>query len=145
MELNRLADEFYEQELRPHFIKPVHEYLRKLQADGYRIVIVSGGYDIYLKTFCKHFNINDIICTKISFTNEICDGTIQGLDCLLDNKIIMLESYLGRNNDTKQWYAFSDSRTDLPLLNYVGNPYGIKRRIENKPWIIENNFKLIEY
>lgn len=143
--LDQYAKEYYSQKLVPHFIHPVHKEMNKLKDAGYRIVIVSGGYDVYLRVFARLHNIDDIICTKISFCNGVCNGTIDGLDCLLDNKIKLMEAYLGCNNNTKDWVAFSDSFTDLPLLKYVGKAYGVKRTTENKKWIDKNNFITIEY
>lgn len=143
--LDHYAEEYYNEKLAPHFILPVHEELCKLQKEGYRIVIVSAGYDVYLRYFCKIHNIQDLVCTKISFSHSKCNGIIDGLDCLLDNKIKLLEAHIGKCNNREQWCAFSDSITDLPLLKYVGFAYGVKRYSENKSWIRNNNFNLIEY
>ena len=52
------AQEYYHDMLVPHSIKAIQERLENLQKEGWRIVLVSGGYDVYLKCYAKANGIN---------------------------------------------------------------------------------------
>lgn len=129
--LNKCAKDYYEQELRPHFINKVVGELLSKQNEGYRIILLSGGYDIYLKYFAKDFDIaeNDIISTRIKFYEGHCRGTFDGPDCLGNNKVLLLEKRFERENVYS--IAYSDSKSDLPMLNWADK--GVIVRRENTP------------
>ena len=92
-ELEKLALEYYVACIKPKFIVPVISEMLAKQTDGYRIIIVSGGYDLYLKCFIRDFGVKDLIATNIKIENGICSGGFDGKDCLWENKIEMLKIY----------------------------------------------------
>ena len=108
-------------------------------------MIVSGGYDIYLKYFAQDYGIADVIATKIKMKDGICKGSFDGIDCLWENKLTLLNAYCiqqGIQIDQEQSYAYSDSRSDLPLLSYVAHPVVVKRK--ESPLCVElNNQEII--
>ncbi len=63
--LDELAGRYYAQRLRPALIPEVVGRLRSLQRDGWRIVLVSGAYDSYLRFFAREYGIaqDDILAT----------------------------------------------------------------------------------
>lgn len=135
-DLDKIALLYYKNVLRPNFIPQTMEYLKLWQKQGFRIIILSGGYDIYLKYFAEEFNISDLICTKIKFDKGFCKGTFSSIDCLGTNKIFLLKEYLYLKDiciDKENSIAVSDSVTDLPMLNYVGNQL-IIYRADKKTW-----------
>ncbi len=140
--LESLAKDYYSSQIRPNLIGDTVSDLRRLQQDGFRIILLSGGYDIYLKYFAEEFGISDIISTSIGFKNNISTGTFCGIDCLFDNKIKMLEEYCRQNNieiDRRNSFSYSDSKSDLPMLNYVGNRVVVHRK-DRPRWYNENDY-----
>ncbi len=141
-DLENFAKGYYVSQIKPNLIEETVSDLKHLQQDGFRIILLSGGYDIYLKYFAREFHISDIVSTSIGFKNSICTGDFNGKDCLSDNKIIMLEDYCKQNNieiDKCNSYAYSDSKSDLPMLNYVGNRVIIRRK-DRPRWYSENDY-----
>ena len=126
------AESYYKHEIQPNLIMPVVEVLQELQQKGYRVMLVSGGYDLYLMYFAEKYGIKDVISTKIQFNSiGICTGKIQGKDCLWSNKITMLHHYLNDNHieiDCAHSMAFSDSKSDMPLLMSVKQPVIVHRK-----------------
>lgn len=108
---------------------------------GNKIIIVSGGYDIYLKYFYPDI-VQHVIASKISFTEGKCDGTISGLDCLGLNKIIRIKEIIGKNDFFNNETSFySDHHSDLPLLLMVDKGIAISK---NHPQKWAENFMLEE-
>ena len=124
-EMDKLAKEYYDAEIKPNLISPVVMKLLEFQKEGYEVIIVSGGYDIYLKYFAEAYNVKYVLSTSIEFRKGICTGFFHGKDCMFDNKIEYIKALV--TGDYNKWYAFSDSITDLPMLEIVGNPIVVSR------------------
>lgn len=141
-DLVRYARLYYEKRLKPHFIVPVISEVIKLRDSGYRICVVSGGYDVYLEFFRKEFRINDSISAVLKFNDGIFTGKLDGFDCMFDNKVKLIEKFLPTNEDRREWMALTDSITDLPMLSMVGVPVVISHYHSQK-WAEKRGFRQI--
>lgn len=139
----RMAKQYFEEMLLPNVIPDIINLLRKHQEQGDDVWIISGGYDIYIKCFVDYFNINGFISSKIGFSaTQECTGKMDGPDCMRDNKIPLLKERFGRNPDQFDITFYTDSQSDLPLLQTVQHPYVISRQNHQK-WIDNYNYKEI--
>jgi len=144
--IEELSKNYYEDVLKDKLIPKIIDELKQKQSIGYRIIILSGGYTVYIKHFAETVDINssDIIATDICFDKkDICKGIFQGVDCMNENKIIKMKKKIKDIDEFNlhDSYAYSDSISDLPLLNFVGN--GIVVAKNKQQWMTENNFNLI--
>lgn len=115
------AKSYYYDYLRINLINDVIDLLKEYKQKGYKVVIVSGGYKEYITYFAEEFDIDVVVATNIVFCNDKCMGTINGLDCLNENKIPKIEEQINLSDyDLENSVAFSDSITDLSLLKLVG-------------------------
>ena len=141
-DLETFAEEYYYLKLVNHKIDAVVDKMKALQSDGYRTVLVSGGYDIYLKVFAKNNKVNtsDIISTKIGFKNGRCTGRIEGIDCMGKNKIKLIERMFNKQDILS--VSLSDSKSDLPLLLWTNDCYVVSHKKKQK-WAVDNKLKEI--
>jgi len=139
--IDKFAEEYYINIIRPNFIPVGISALATLQSDGYRIVLVSGGYDVYLNFFAKEYNIHpcDVISTTLKFKRNICCGTFAGKDCLCEEKVRQLDMRFDKDNCDS--VAYSDSKSDLPMLLWANKGIVI-RRVDKRNWT--NNYNLEE-
>lgn len=140
IELQQLANDYYNERIRPNFIPEVLNRLLELKAQGYAILLVSGGYDIYLQYFVEEYDLLDVISTKIGFNGNVCTGKFDGIDCLRDGKTKLLNQYF-KFKPTHS-VGFSDSVTDLPFLKWVEDGYVISRD-KHQEWSKKHNLKEI--
>ena len=116
------AQQYFEQIIKPSLIPEIQDEIKQRQKEGYRIVIVSGGYSIYIKHFMEYIggSADDVLATPLLFTNGKFTGKM-GLDCMAENKI----SYIKKRFKQENIYsvAYSDSPTDLPLFDYSNEVY----------------------
>ena len=116
------AQQYFEQIIKPSLIPEIQDEIKQRQKEGYRIVIVSGGYSIYIKHFMEYIggSADDVLATPLLFTNGKFTGKM-GLDCMAENKI----SYIKKRFKQENIYsvAYSDSPTDLPLFDYSNEAY----------------------
>lgn len=139
-EMDRLAEDYYNNMIKPNMIEPVVSELKRLQFEGFAIYVISAGYDIYLKYFVQDFKVDGLLSTKIEFKDGVCTGRFDGQDCMFDYKIDYINSKI--KGDHSEWLAFSDSITDLPMLELVGRPVVISRGKSQK-WAEKKGFEQI--
>lgn len=140
-EMTILALKYYNERVRPALIPEVVEELKAKQKDGYKVYLISAGYGIYLQYFAKEFAVDGVIATKIAFDKGVCLGRFDGPDCMFSHKI----DYIKRgvpDNHFEEWFAYSDSITDLPILELVGHPIVISKGKAQK-WAEQKGFKQI--
>lgn len=114
--------------------------IEELKEKGYYTILMSASPDLYLKTVSKKLGFSELICTETIFKDNYIK--IRGLNCYGKNKILMLlERHEKGKIDWNASYCFSDSHTDMELLNLFGNPYIVNNRklsrssgIDHVPW-----------
>lgn len=139
-ELRGLAKEYYQCRIRSNFISDILDEMLKLKEKGYSVLLVSGGYDLYLNFFSDEFGVTDILSTKIEFHKGICTGKIDGKDCLGDEKVKQLNKYFKTKPDYS--VAFSDSISDLPFLKWAKEGFVVSRN-KHQSWCNINNLNEI--
>lgn len=142
--LNKHAKNFYIERIRNRFIPKIIDELLRLKKEGYRIYVISGGYDLYLKYFIEEFQLNGFFSTKIKFLNNTCFGCFDGIDCMEDNKVKILNDFFKNEKINEyQTVAYSDSPTDIPLLKYCKEAFVVTPT--ESSWADNTGFKKIIY
>ena len=103
------------------------ELERYINDPEFDVVIASAGYDVYLRHFCKTRNIQHLVATKIEIENNVATGKWIGTDCYEHHKVTRLKEILNLSDyDLKQSVCFSDSMSDKPIFDLVGNKFFVK-------------------
>jgi HAD superfamily phosphoserine phosphatase-like hydrolase len=141
--IDTLVIRYYNEVLIHHKIKPVHELLLKHLDNNDHVLIVSGGYSPYIKYFSKIYKLQYSFATEIEFYKNIATGKFSGKDCLFNQKLVLIETYLKNNLILfEECLAYSDSVTDLPLLRWADKAYVVSKGNSQK-WAVENGFNEI--
>lgn len=139
--LEKFAEGYYNDCIKPNFIITVLNVMKDLQKQGYAIGVVSGGYGIYEYLFVREYKLDFLLSSNIKFDNNYkCTGTLEGKDCLNENKLYYLNKYFVK----KPVYsvAYSDSLTDIPFLRWATKGVVISRENRQK-WNINYKFEEI--
>lgn len=140
--LNQEAKNYYQEEIKPNLIKETIQELKRLKADNYEIVIVSGGYDIYLHYFAQEYNIDQLLCSNLLFKESAFTGSLDGKDCMGDEKVVRLKKLLDKCNvDSYESIAYSDSISDLPFLKFANQAVVVSRKPQK--WAKSNHFNTL--
>lgn len=118
-------------------------HLEHHRRQGDRIVIISGGYELYLKHFKEIYKLKDCFGTKIGFKNGKCTGLFEGKDCMFETKVEVLDEIL-KNMTSKvaETVCYTDSISDLPILEHVDDPVVVSC-CKQQEWAKSNNFREI--
>ncbi|MCQ2455363.1 MAG: HAD-IB family hydrolase [Clostridia bacterium] len=142
-ELEAKAEMFYNQIVKSNLIAQTIQELNDFQNSDDTVVIVSAGYEIYLKYFCKDYGINHLFATEFEFKDDVFTGHCIGKDCIEQEKVKRIKDF--DNFDYK--VCFSDSDSDLPLFQYCDERIAVlnKEKYNDKipVWVEEINAKVI--
>ena len=135
---DQMAKQYFETELLPAVVSPLIEKLQEHLAQNDRVIILSGGYDIYIRYFAEYFGIKETISSKIAFEDNVCLGKMDGKDCMRSNKVSAMQSQMSGVTS----YCYTDSMSDLPILEIVDNPIVVSKQTPQK-WASQRNYKQI--
>lgn len=134
-ELAILTKSFYDERLSTILYEDAVNMIKKLKNEGYMVILISASPEFYIKEFYAIKEVDLIIGTKFIFENGKFVRKMSGNNCKGEEKVKRLEKVLKEKNikaDFKNSYMFSDSLSDKPLLDLVGNPYLINYKKHNK-------------
>ena len=110
---------------------------------GYRLILVSGGLDFAIAPAVRHFGFDDVICNHLEYNDGVATGEVTPPLLAEEEKVRAIEQYCREYNvDSAHSKAYSDSLSDLPMLECVGEPAavnpdrGLRRAAEERNWPI---------
>ena len=120
------ADRLFEHDVRPKIFPGAARLLEKDRAEGFRLVLVSGGMDFALGPVVRHFGFDDVISNQLVFENGAATGEVVPPLLAEREKVAAIEQYCRRYNvNTDQSKGYSDSFSDVPMLEAIGLPTAV--------------------
>ncbi|MFN8361773.1 MAG: HAD-IB family hydrolase [Candidatus Kapaibacterium sp.] len=140
--MERLSYEFTQQVLLNKEHPKVTQRLQWHNDNGHTIVLLSGGFEAYLKYYASIYNIKYVIGTPFLYDSQDYFQGI-GQECLGVLKVEKLAQCVSLNDfDLQNSYAYSDAESDIPMFKLVGNCYVIKNK-QDVSWK-ETSWNLID-
>ena len=141
-DMDELVKNFYKEKLSSIIYEEAYNTIRERKKEGCLIYLISASPEFYLKEFYNLKEIDKILGTKVVLEDGVYKRKFIGRNCKGEEKVIRLNQVLKEENiqvDFKNSYVYSDSLSDLPLFNMVGNPYlinskGRKTKIQILKW-----------
>ena len=102
--------------------------LRDHQAQGHRVVLVSGTFQPLLETIAARLGVGECVGTLVEVRNGRYTGRALPPACLGPGKAVRLRQYLaapGAVIDLTQSFAYADGEWDIPVLELVGHPVAV--------------------
>lgn len=130
-EMDILVKEFYDNRLSKILYKDAIEMMRKLKQEGCKIYLISASPEFYLKELYNIKEVDKVLGTRFISSKGIHSRRLEGLNCKGEEKVKRLKEELKKEGievDYKNSYMFSDSLSDKPLFDLVGNAYLINYR-----------------
>lgn len=137
--LDRAAEGYYIDLIKPHFQIPVINKILELRDQGYTLYLVSGGYTIYIQHFAKEFGFEKVISNDFAYKNESFTGRLCDNDCMGEEKVIRINTAL-KDATIEDSVSISDSRSDLPILKWASRAIVVSKTAHRK-WPDEYGFE----
>ena len=110
----RMAGKVY-----PEAARLIAEHLAK----GHVVAIVSGSLRFLVEPLAEALGVKHVLCTELEVQGGVLTGRCIEPICLEDGKIYWLQGFIARHRiDLARSWFYTDSITDLPVLELVGHP-----------------------
>jgi HAD superfamily hydrolase (TIGR01490 family) len=124
--LLREARDFVEQMVVPTVYPEAIETLRWHQKQGHVVAIVSGATKFVVRPVAEALGIKHYLYTRLEVEHGRFTGRVIDPLCFEEGKIYWLQQFIDeRGIDLAKSWFYTDSVTDLPLMDLVGHPIAV--------------------
>jgi HAD superfamily hydrolase (TIGR01490 family) len=121
-----LADELFEDVLRPAIFPGTAALLDETRRAGCRIVLVTGALDFTVERLSRHLGADDLVANRMRFVDGIATGQVVPPIIEGAHKALAIRDYCVREGlALDRSFAYSDSFSDYPMLTVVGHPAAV--------------------
>ncbi len=121
--VSREANRWFRDYVRPKIYPEAEEFARKHVEQGHIVALVSGASKFLLRPLAAHLGVKHIMHTHLEVRDGRFTGRVTQPICFGEGKIYWVQQLIEREGiDLAKSYFYSDSITDLPLLELVGHP-----------------------
>jgi HAD superfamily hydrolase (TIGR01490 family) len=145
VQVEKLVDEVLLQVIDPYVYQEALDLMELHRAEGRAVYIVSSSPEEVVRPLAKHFGITGVIATRADVGE---DGRYTGelaFYCYGEGKADAIREVARvAGLDLESSYAYTDSITDLPMLDAVGNPVAVnpdrelRRLAEDRGWPVRD-------
>lgn len=144
--LNKWHYEFIKEKILPIISKKALNKVKEHKKNDDILLVITATNDFITKPIVKLFGINNLLATRAEFINGKYTGKPCGTPCYGEGKVKNLQKWLKTNNlSLTNSYFYSDSITDLPLLNLVDNPIVVNADEKLQNIAKNNNWKILNW
>jgi HAD superfamily hydrolase (TIGR01490 family) len=142
----KMCYEVLNEVLFPSVYKEARNEIEFHKANNARVVILSSALNTVCREMAKRLGIDDIICSELEVKDGYLTGRPVGHICYGEEKTKRLLAYCERNNSlpSDAWF-YSDSISDLPGLNAVGNPVCVNPDKKLKKAALKRGWKILNW
>jgi HAD superfamily hydrolase (TIGR01490 family) len=121
--LAREARAWMVEQVVPTIYPEAEELVQHHLAEGHVVAIVSGATKFVVRPLAEHLGIKHLLYTRLEVEKGRFTGRVVEPICFEDGKIYWLQQLVDEQNiELAKSYFYTDSITDLPLLDLVGHP-----------------------
>jgi HAD superfamily hydrolase (TIGR01490 family) len=118
-----LADELFEDVIKPNIYPRAKELIDESRRAGVRQVLVSGALDFTMKPLAKYLGADDLIANQLEFVDHYATGKLKKPFVAGATKADIMRAYAKQHGvDLAESWAYTDSFSDYPMLAVVGHP-----------------------
>lgn len=137
------ASVWFEEMLKSHITPRAADKMRQHQAQGQRVVLISASTQFAVKPVADYLHV-DFLCTRLIDHDDQLTGEVVDPPCYAAGKVVWARRYAAEHGASlSDAYLYTDSYSDLPLLEVIGHPVAVnpdsrlKRLARKRGWPIE--------
>jgi HAD superfamily hydrolase (TIGR01490 family) len=121
--LTREANRWFRERVAPTIYPEAEQLVKEHQAAGHVVAIVSGATKFVVRPLAEQLGIKHYLYTRLEVEQGRFTGRVIEPICFEEGKIYWLQQFLEEQGIdlAKSWF-YTDSITDVPLLDLVGHP-----------------------
>jgi HAD superfamily hydrolase (TIGR01490 family) len=141
--LRAQSRQLFDEEILPSIYPDTQVLLEEDRRQGFLPVLVSGELDVALDEVIRYLGFQSVICNRLVFRDGVATGEVEAPLIAEDEKVRAMEELCRQfGAEMKHCRAYSDSFSDLPMLEAVGEPAAVnpdrrlKRVARERGWTI---------
>lgn len=122
-EMEHIAQECFDKYMIRSIYRGGVREVRMHQRRNIRVVLLTASLQPLIDPLAEFLGVDEAIATKLIFKDGVATGGVMKPYCYEDGKRVIALEYAERFNiPLKNCWFYSDSSSDLPLMEVVGNP-----------------------
>ncbi|EFJ18668.1 hypothetical protein SELMODRAFT_404662 [Selaginella moellendorffii] len=119
-----LAKIIYTKYYKPRIFKDAAAIIKRLKAEGFKIVLVTGSLDFLVAPLAEDLDADHVYAAEIIEENGRLTGKLKGMYASNDEKALRVQDFAREHGmSLSNCLGFGDSIADLPMLEIVGRAY----------------------
>jgi len=134
-DLERIAQSSFEKKVKKNIFLGSYNLIKEAQKRNELVIFATSSFDFIIKPLEDFFGIRDSIACKMEYSQGLTTGKLEGYSSFGARKKTAAQSWMEKESiKTEDVCFYSDSYSDLPLLEYCGKPVAVNpdRILEKK-------------
>lgn len=134
---------FWEREVRPAISPEGEAAIAEHRARGHAVVLLTSATPYVAEPLARHLALDEVLCTRLHVADGRFVGTCDRPTCFGSGKVHHAQRFAEAHDiDLAQSFFYTDSFSDLPMLERVGSPCAVnpdrrlRRHAERSGWPI---------
>ncbi len=143
--LRYLADELFENAIKPNIYPGAYELIDKSKRLGLRQVLVTGALDLTVGPLARHLGIDHAVTNHLEFVDGKATGRLLPPVMAAATKASWIRTYAEREGlSLSDCYSYSDSMSDLPMLSVVGHPTAVNPDFRLRNTALQHDWPILD-
>jgi HAD superfamily hydrolase (TIGR01490 family) len=143
--LRYLADELFENVLKPSIFPGAYELIDKSRRLGLRQVLVTGALDLTVRPLARHLGIDDAVTNRLEYVDGKATGRLLPPIMAAATKASWMRTYAEKEGlSLSECYSYSDSMSDLPMLSVVGHPTAVNPDFRLRSTALQHDWPILD-
>jgi len=124
--LEKAANDCFHKRIKGDIFTGAQKLIAEAQGKNERVIFASSSFDFILRPLERFLGIDGLLACELEYIAGKTTGRLVGSSLFGVKKKTVVQAWLQRNNISPDEVSFySDSYTDIPLLEYCGNPVAV--------------------
>jgi HAD superfamily hydrolase (TIGR01490 family) len=143
--LRYLAEELFENVIRPSIFPGAYELIDKSRRLGLRQVLVTGALDLTVRPLARHLGIDDAVTNRLEYVDGKATGRLLPPIMAAATKASWMRVYAEKEGlSLSECYSYSDSMSDLPMLSVVGHPTAVNPDFRLRNTALQHDWPILD-
>jgi len=143
--LRYLADELFDNVIRPSIFPGAYELIDKSRRLGLRQVLVTGALDLTVRPLARHLGIDDAVTNRLEYVDGKATGRLLPPIMAAATKASWIRVYAEKEGlSLSECYSYSDSMSDLPMLSVVGHPTAVNPDFRLRNTALQHDWPILD-
>jgi HAD superfamily hydrolase (TIGR01490 family) len=126
VDMRRTCDRWFAEKVAPHITAGACDKVAEHRARGDLLAVLSSSSPYASEPLGAHLDIPHVLCTRLEVKDGIFTGAVAGSVCFGRGKVRVAEEFAREHDvDLSASWFYTDSYSDLPMLERVGHPVAV--------------------